>query len=103
MKLQSDETDLVGSWVFNNGQVTGDPIEQRIKSLLADYLEKVAISPEFGAWETLYRDPEDGRYWELTYPQGEIHGGGPRRLTNISAEMAVSKYQDNSTGFLDLR
>ncbi|HJS44770.1 MAG TPA: Imm27 family immunity protein [Rhizomicrobium sp.] len=103
MSIQPDESDLIGSWVFDGNRVTRDAVEQRIEKLIGSYLEEISISPESGAWEVLYRDPNDGRFWELTYPQSEMHGGGPKRLTNISDEMAASKYQDNSTGFLDLR
>ena len=44
-------------------------------------------------WETLYRDPRDGRLWELTYPQSEMHGGGPRRLHVLSRDEAAAKYE----------
>jgi len=100
MNLQPDETDLIGSWVFDSGRMTRDAVEQRIEKLIGSCLEKISTSPESGAWDALYRDPSDGRLWELTYPQSEMHGGGPKRLTNISAQMAASKYQDNSTAFL---
>ena len=36
-----------------------------------------------GGWRQLYRDPRDGRLWELTFPQGSLHGGGPRRLAVV--------------------
>jgi len=45
-----------------------------------------------GGWSRLYLDPVDGRYWELIYPQSEIHGGGPPRLAHISADAAKIKY-----------
>ena len=100
MKLLPHETDLLGGWISVNGRTSADVTETRINLLLAGYLEKIASTSD--GWDQLYRDPEDHRYWELTFPQSGAHGGGPKRLTNISAESATSKYQDNSTGFLDL-
>ena len=93
MNLKPDETDLIGNWVKGGTGLIGDPVEERIKDLISRILEKVAVSPESGGWESLYRDPSDGRYWELTYPQSEMHGGGPKRLTNLSLSAAVTKYR----------
>ena len=92
MSLRPDETDLIGNWIPGGTSVVGDAVETRIKELIGRYLEKIAVSPEFGAWETLYRDPNDRRYWELTYPHGQMHGGGPKRLTTLSAQEASAKY-----------
>jgi hypothetical protein len=94
MKLQPHETDLVGEWIPERGTVHADDICRRIEWLVREVLEEVAVSPQWGAWETLFRDPSDGRYWERTYPKGEMHGGGPPRLTCISAEQAKAKYGD---------
>jgi hypothetical protein len=92
MTLKPDETDLVGKWVLDSGRVIGDPVETRITQLIEGQLEKIAFSPESGGWKTLYRDPLDGRYWELTYPNGGQHGGGPKRLTIVDAKSATAKY-----------
>lgn len=94
-RLKPDETDLRGEWEIFAGNVVADETSERIKILTKQYLEKVAG----GGWETLYRDPEDGRYWELTYPQGEMHGGGPPRLTHISTEQAEAKYRGIVTAY----
>jgi hypothetical protein len=53
-------------------------------------LEKIAN--EVSGWETLYRDRSTGALWEVSYPMGEMHGGGPRRLATITHEDAVKKY-----------
>jgi len=42
----------------------------------------------YGAWETLYRDPNDGRHWE---PHSDWHG--PPCLTNITFDAAKEKYK----------
>ncbi|WP_262495014.1 Imm27 family immunity protein [Algoriphagus boritolerans] len=60
-----------------------DEICKRIEKLKSDYLIKVAVD-ETG-WETLYQDPNDNRYWLLTYPNSEYHGGGPPTLKVITS------------------
>ena len=57
MKLGAKETDLTGKWIVAAGKVVADETCQRIKSLVSQHLEKVAG----GGWDTLYKDPEDGR------------------------------------------
>jgi hypothetical protein len=88
MKIKPEETDLFGKWEVVDGQVVSDATAERINALVDKYLEKVAGS----GWETLFRDPSDGRYWELTYPESSWHGGGPPRLTNLSPDQARGKY-----------
>jgi hypothetical protein len=63
---------------------------RRIEQLIKDQLQK--IGTDISGWEPLYRDPTDDRFWELTFPQGEMHGGGPPRLAWISHENARQKY-----------
>jgi hypothetical protein len=92
-KLEPNEVELTGNWVFENGRMRGDAACERIKWLVSHHLKKLAISKDYGAWETLYQDPEDGRYWEQTYPHGEMHGGGPPKLTMLSLQQAKTKYQ----------
>jgi hypothetical protein len=96
MNLKPDEIDLVGGWTIDGTRASSDSVERRIKDLVQHHLQKVVVSPDTGGWETLYRDPSDGRFWELTYPQSDMHGGGPMRLTNISAANAAAKYRLNS-------
>ena len=91
-KLQPSETVLTGSWIAQNGKVHGDAICERIKWLLAHHLQKVADSPRWGVWKTLDRDPDDGRYWERTYPQSELHGGLPPELRVLATEDSRQKY-----------
>ena len=93
MKLRPTETELIGKWEIVDGQIRRDATCERIEWLTANYLEKVAVSKQWGEWETLFRDPSDGRYWERTYPQSEMHGGGPPRLSVLNAEQAHAKYE----------
>jgi hypothetical protein len=95
MKLQSHETEPAGKWFTENNEMRRDPTCQRIEQLIVDnHLKQIAVSKQWRAWETLFQDPEDGRYWERTYPEGELQGGGPPRLQCISAEEAKQKYGD---------
>ncbi|MBN9401182.1 MAG: hypothetical protein J0I17_13470 ['Candidatus Kapabacteria' thiocyanatum] len=96
MKLTPEETELVGQWITENGQVRGDSVCDRIQWLTSSYLHRIAYSKTLGAWETLFQDPEDGRYWELTYPNSGMHGGGPQALIHISRSEAKTKYGDEA-------
>jgi hypothetical protein len=73
-----------------DGRVRADATGERNECLTSRYLEKIAASG--GGWDTLFRDPDDGRYWERTYPMGDMQGGGPPSLFVLSAEKAYAKY-----------
>lgn len=90
MKLKPQDSDLVGAWQLLRGKVFGDPTCERIEWLIANHL--VQLGTDSSGWDDLYRDPDDGRLWELTLPQSEMHGGGPPRLTCISVDAARAKY-----------
>ena len=93
MKLRPDENVLMGSWLYVNNVVCRDDVCNRIEWLIANELKKIASSSKWGDWETLFQDPSDGRYWERTYPQGDLQGGGPPQLRAISEKDAKSKYK----------
>jgi hypothetical protein len=76
--------------VDRDGVATPDDVDRRIFLLVTRRLEHRGIAA--GGWEQLYRDPRDGRFWELTFPQGSLHGGGPRQLTRITGAAAQVKY-----------
>jgi hypothetical protein len=92
-RIQSTETELVGSWIIVGGKIGADETCERIQYLTSHYLRKIATSKKGGAWETLFQDPDDGRYWERTYPKGEMHGGGPPMLKCISKGEARQNYE----------
>ena len=92
MKLSPQEQTLTGRWVDVNGELRPDATCERIEQLVGGHLVEVAVSPQWGAWETLFRDPDDGRYWERVYPQGDLHGGGPPQLQVIDEAEAKRKY-----------
>ncbi len=93
MKIKAGEFELIGQWIISNGKIKKDSICERIDWLIENQLIKVAVSKEFGDWEILFQDPNDNRYWERTYPQSEMHGGGPPTLKCLDENEAKEKYQ----------
>ena len=73
-----------------DGRIVADDVCDRITSLVESELLHIATSKD--GWEKLYRDPVDGRYWELPYPQGELQGGDPDALLLVEPGQARKKY-----------
>ena len=92
MKIQPTETLLSGKWLSRDGRAVGDEACDRINGLVRSHLRK--LGHDASGWEVLYRDPDDGRLWELTYPQSELHGGGPPQLRCLTLDEALRKYGD---------
>jgi hypothetical protein len=72
------------------GEVSGDAVDERIRWLAINRLEALGTTSD--GWDWLFRDPRDGRLWELTFPQGSLHGSGPRRLRLMSTDDALARY-----------
>ena len=89
--LAANETKLVGRWLFNHGEVDADDVALRIEHLIHNALARRGATPD--GWTVLYQDPADGRFWELTYPQAETHGGRPPQLTLVDSQDAKTKYK----------
>ena len=83
--LAPDERVLVGAWTDGPGS-EHDEADRRIFWLVSRRLIPLAVTE--GGWRQLFRDPRDGRLWELTFPHGSLHGGGPRRLECVAALVA---------------
>lgn len=90
MKIKQKETELKGAWNFVNHIIEADIVCHRIETLTKEYLIRIAV--DSSGWEILYQDSADMRYWELTYPQSQLQGGGPPLLKNISEVDARNKY-----------
>ena len=90
MDIKASETLLTGQWILQDGRVVADDVSERTLALANSYL--VELGRDASGWSTLYRDPSDGRYWELTYPQGELQGGGPPQLRCLTADQARKEY-----------
>lgn len=90
-KLLLDETILKGQWIIKDGKILEDDVTKKIKFLIGYVLKKISDSKD--GWSQLYIDPEDNRYWELTYPDSDSQGGGAPQLACISRKEAITKYQ----------
>jgi hypothetical protein len=88
--LKPSETVLTGQWILQGGCPVADDVCKRILALMKSHL--VEVGRDASGWNTLYRDPTDGRYWELVYPQSELHGGGPPELRCLTTDEARQKY-----------
>jgi Immunity protein 27 len=75
MSIRPDETEIRGAWIWADGKIVEDDASRRIRQLVESHLIHIATSKD--GWVRFYRDTQDGRIWELSYPQGEVHGGGP--------------------------
>jgi hypothetical protein len=90
MKIETNETKIVGHWIFDGSHMTADEVCKRIDWLRSHYLIQVATDKT--GWLKLYQDPEDKRYWQLQFEQGEMQGGGPPSLILLSESEAKAKY-----------
>ena len=90
MKIQPNETEIRGTWTVVKGRVEADSNCRRINELVAHHLRRVA--KDASGWDSLYVDPSDKRFWELTYPESALHGGGPPCLMCIPQDEARKKY-----------
>ena len=88
--LTTTETEIIGQWSYTDGVVGEDANAQRIHWLLARHL--TYLETEESGWQKLYVNPGDGQYWELSFPQSDLHGGGPPALTRIAKDAAQQRY-----------
>jgi hypothetical protein len=89
-KIKHDETLISGQWIFDGSKVIADSQCERIDWLRRSYL--ILIATDDSGWLKLYQDPEDKRYWQLNFDQGELQGGGPPTLKLLTEHEAKEKY-----------
>jgi hypothetical protein len=89
-QIDPSEVALTGRWRETPDGVQADDVARRIEALTTSYLRAVAHASN--GWSVLYEDPADGRYWELTYPMSDMHGGGPPSLIAIDPSDARERY-----------
>lgn len=89
-RLADNETDLVGAWQMKKEKILADPTCRRIEWLVSNHL--VQLGRDSSGWDELYRDPDAGRLWQLNWPQPEMQGGGPPRLSCLTIDVARRKY-----------
>jgi hypothetical protein len=90
MRLKHEETELRGFWIDLGSSMVPDASWDRIDYLTKESLELVETLADGAA--SLYRDPADGRLWELTKVAPQMKDGGPPRLTVIEAGEAAKKF-----------
>jgi hypothetical protein len=90
MKIEKNETEIVGRWIFTGRKVIADEQCERIQWLTTNYLKKLGLDKT--GWDVLFQDPNDSRCWELIYPNSEMHGGGPPSLILLSESDVKEKY-----------
>ena len=78
--MATDSSELRETWEYVGGKMVAAGDTDVINDLLATKLEKLRAKN----WRVLYRHRETGQFWELTYPQTEMHGGGPRLLRRLN-------------------
>lgn len=88
--IAPDEMEITGTWITIQARVEEDQICKRIADLVKNHL--IEVGHDQSGWDTLFRDPGDGRFWELVYPQSQLQGGGPPQLRCLSADEVKSKY-----------
>lgn len=52
------------------------------------------LGHDLSGWDTLYYDPSARAFWEVIYPQSQMHGGGPRELRLLSEVAARARYPE---------
>jgi len=87
--LLPEEYLLQGLWIDTGSRMEKDSTWQRILWLVAEQLESLAESPD----GRLFRDPVDGRLWELLRTRPDLPDGGPPVLRVIAKEKAAGLYR----------
>lgn len=93
MKVIPSEKEVLiaGTWIQNiDGSVEADEGCERIRYLTESGFQLISVNEN--GWSALYKNPNDGSFWELTYPQSELHGGGPPSLAKVSDNYADANY-----------
>jgi hypothetical protein len=88
--IRPEENTIEGRWSAEHSCAVKDANCRRIELLVSTHLRNIATAD--GGWATLFQDPDDGRYWELTFPHSQMHGGGPPLLRALSRGEAARKF-----------
>jgi Immunity protein 27 len=88
--MEIDERILVGKWIREEGRLVADETSRQIEKLTTAVLRRVADRDD--GWTVPYVDPGTGAYWELTYAESEMHGGGPPTLTRLAPPEAWARH-----------
>ncbi len=86
--IKETEVEITCGWFYVGGEIRKTEDCDRIEQLCRDYLLKV--KEDESGWVKLYIDRNDLRFWLLTYPNSEMHGGGPPNLKAVSRKDAMA-------------
>jgi hypothetical protein len=89
-KLNKDEVQFFGTWIFKDKKIVADNVVGRIYELTENYLIKMCH--DASGWDTLYKNPENNDYWELIYLDSNLQGGGAPSLKYLNDAAAELKY-----------
>jgi len=89
MHLRPEESAIQGFWLDLGSSVTPDANWERISRLTEEYLELLATGED--GREKLFRDPADGRLWELA-PVAPEMPSSPPLLMVIAPARAKEKF-----------
>jgi hypothetical protein len=82
MKTYQPGDQLRDEWIRSGNRTIAAGDAPTIDQLLSEKLERVQA--DASGWRLLYKSRDALQFWELTYPFGEMHGGGPRLLTCLA-------------------
>lgn len=88
--IQPGETVLQGLWIDLGSRMEKDVTWQRIEWLVAEHFEELACLEN--GLVRLYRDPTDGRLWELFPVRPELGEQSPPQLVVIDPQAAAERF-----------
>ena len=91
MQLKPEETVLRGFWLDLGSAIVPDAVWERIDLLTEESL--LLLATDENGRDKLFRDPSDGRLWELTRVAPQMKDGGPPLLSAIGLPEATHKYR----------
>jgi hypothetical protein len=69
------------TWLGDGAQVRAAGDHAEIERLLSTELKKIGEADD--GWRLLFQRASDETFWELSYPQSGLQGGGPRLLKQL--------------------
>ncbi len=88
--IQPGETVLQGLWIDLGSRMEKDMSWQRIEWLVTEHFEELACLED--SQDRLYRDPTDGRLWELFSVRPELGEQSPPHLAVIAPQTAAERF-----------
>jgi hypothetical protein len=82
--MYENQGKIIGSWKDVNGRVVADENCDIIERIISEKL--VYLADDKSGWNKLYINNIDKSLWELTYPEGDLQGGGPPTLTRVKKD-----------------